>query len=200
MRHERRAITVGGKDDTAACGQDQRTIHPRRRRNGDGAAKQIQRQVEFRGRGGGGLPGFGFFPGRGDGLLFRHLLGLRGAGVIQLEQACQQLAASVWVDGVARAVVFGEEFDGVEIVAEREGRAKIRRGVPAVGGEDRLIQFAVQVAQAQEAGEAFVAGDGGAVAPRLGDEFGREVGVVEQVIEVGEAEPRSRIKARRCSW
>ena len=90
----------------------------------------------------------------------------------------------------ADAVVFGEEVHGVEIVAEREGWAEIGTTVPAVGGEDGLVQFAVEFAQALEAGETFLAGDGGALSTGFGDEFGRERRVVEQVVEVGEAEPR----------
>ena len=41
-----------------------------------------------------------------------------------------------------------------------------------------------------DAGKAFVARDGGALAEGFGDEFGRERRFVEQVVKVGKAHPK----------
>ena len=64
--------------------------------------------------------------------------------VIERQQAAQDFFAGGGADRVADAVVFGQGFDFVEVVAEVEV-------LPAVGVADGFVEFAVEAAQFEEA-------------------------------------------------
>ena len=106
---------------------------------------------------------------------------LGGALVVEGQQALEDLFAGDGADGVADAVVFCQGFHLVEVVA------KVEVG-PVVGVADGVVQLAVQVAQFEDG---LVAGFGlfrGFFAD-LGDVFGAEVAAMEEIVDVGEAEP-----------
>ena len=111
-----------------------------------------------------------------------------GALMILGQQALEDFFAGGGADGVADAVVFGEGFDFEEVVAEVEVG-------PAVGVADGEVEFAVQAAQFEDA---LVAGFGfrQRLLADLGDFGGGEVAGVEEVVDVGEAEPEARASGR----
>ena len=84
----------------------------------------------------------------------------------------------------------------MEVMAEIEGVAfdKLRQR-PAIGGEDGLIEGAVAGAQFQEA---LVAGGGDDIwlLAGFGDEGGSEGRVVEEIVEIGEAQPELLLRSR----
>lgn len=130
--------------------------------------------------------------------------------MVEFEEAGEEVFAGGGGDGVAGAVVFGEGFDFVEVVAEGDGGAVGAGLVPAVGGEDGLVEFAVEGAELVDGGEglflregagggAVLGGDGFGGLPvggffALGEELGEAVGggrVVEEVVDVRQPEPEA---------
>lgn len=128
--------------------------------------------------------------------------------MVEFEEAGQEVFAGGGGDGVAGAVVFGEGFDFLEIVGERDGGAVGAGLVPAVGGQDGLIEGVVEGAEAEDAVAGLFGREGsggGAVllrhfrspsavrAPLLEQGFETliEVRGVEEVVDVGEAEPEA---------
>ena len=73
--------------------------------------------------------------------------------VIQLKQPLENFTTSVWVDGLADVVVFGEVFDFIEVVAKTDV-------LPAVGFENEVVHLDVEVTEFQDTGNGFVEGDG----------------------------------------
>jgi len=135
---------------------------------------------------------------------------LGGAGVVQFEEAGEEFLSGLGGDGVAGAVVFGEGFDLLEVVGEVDGGTVGALFVPGVGGEDGLVELAVEVAEVVDGVAGLGLGEaagGGAVFGRdvcgglaiagLGAlleelvEAGVEIGGVEEVVNVGEAEPEA---------
>lgn len=135
---------------------------------------------------------------------------LGGAGVVEFEEAGEEVFAGLGCDGVAGAVVFGEGFDLLEVVGEVDGGAVGAVLMPGVGGEDGLVELAVEVAEMVDGVAGLGLGEaagGGAVFGRdvfgavpiagLGAlleelvEAGVEIGGVEEVVNVGEAEPEA---------
>jgi len=120
----------------------------------------------------------------------------------------EEVFAGLGGDGVAGAVVFGEGFDLLEVVGEVDGGAVGARLVPSVGGEDGLIEGAVEGAEFEDGGVGLFGGEaagegavfgGDFVAPvgglgalgMEGGEAGFEIRGVEEVVDVGEAEPEA---------
>ena len=93
------------------------------------------------------------------------------AFVVELQETGEEFFAGGGGDGVAGAVVVGEGFDLVEVVAEVDGGAVGAGLAPAVGGEDGLIEIAVEVAEVEDgvAGLVRSKGAGG------GAVFGRDL-------------------------
>jgi hypothetical protein len=167
-----------------------------------------------------GLGGFGGFHRVFGGFLCRSL-------VIEFEEAGEEVFAGLGGDGVAGAVVlgggfymlvlvvvFGEGFDLLEVVGEVDGGAVGTLFVPGVGGQDGLVELAVEVAEVVDGVAGLGLGEaagGGAVFGRdffgavpiagLGAllvelvEAGVEIGGVEEVVNVGEAEPEAEHEA-----
>lgn len=101
--------------------------------------------------------------------------------VVEVEEAGEEFFAGGGGDGVAGAVVFGEGFDFVEVVAEGEVG-------PAVGVADGVVELDVEVAELPDALES-VGGFGGIAFGNFGDLLRCETGGVEEVVGVGEADP-----------
>ena len=130
--------------------------------------------------------------------------------MVEGEEAGEEVFAGLGGDGVAGAVVFGEGFDLLEVVGEVDGGAVGAGLVPGVGGEDGLVELAVEVAEVVDGVAGLGLGEaagGGAVFGRdvfgavpiagLGAlleelvEAGVEIGGVEEVVNVGDAEPEA---------
>jgi hypothetical protein len=130
--------------------------------------------------------------------------------VVEFEEAGEEVFAGLGCDGVAGAVVLGEGFDLLEVVGEVDGGAVGAVLMPGVGGEDGLVELAVEVAEMVDGVAGLGLGEaagGGAVFGRdvfgavpiagLGAlleelvEAGVEIGGVEEVVNVGEAEPEA---------
>jgi hypothetical protein len=102
--------------------------------------------------------------------------------MVQGEEAFEEFLAGGGGNSVADAVVFGEGLDLNEVVAEVEIG-------PAVGGEDGFVQFAMELAEFEDAlisGFIF-----GRFAADLGDDGRGEVSVVEEIVDVGQAKPEA---------
>lgn len=80
--------------------------------------------------------------------------------VVQLKQAFEDFAAGFGVDGEARAVVFGEVVNFVEVVAEVEV-------CPAVGLEDGVVHPGMEATEFLDASDGFVEGDGSRCAGKV---------------------------------
>lgn len=104
-------------------------------------------------------------------------------------------------DGVAGAVVFGEGFDFLEIVGQGEV-------LPAVGGEDGLVEGDMEGAEGLDAGAGFFGGEASGEGAVLGGDFVEpvaglgalgmeggeaafEVAGVEEVVDVRQTEPEA---------
>ena len=104
-----------------------------------------------------------------------------GAGVVLGEQALEHLAADGRADGVSDAVVLGESLDLVKVMLQIVVR-------PAVGIANRDVERDVQPTQFEQGLEAR--GGGMRVLLRdLGDHLRRQVAGVEEIVDLGQAEP-----------
>jgi len=121
--------------------------------------------------------------------------------VVEGEEAGEEGFAGGGGDGVAGAVVFGEGFDFLEIVGQGEV-------LPAVGGEDGLVEGDMEGAEGLDAGAGFFGGEASGEGAVLGGDFaapvaglgalgmeggeaGFEVVCVEEVVDVRQTEPEA---------
>jgi hypothetical protein len=70
------------------------------------------------------------------------------AFVVEEEEAFEEFAAGVGVDGVAGSIVFGEVVDLVEVMSEIDGGAVVGGHMPAVGCKNGVVHVAVQFSEA----------------------------------------------------
>ena len=102
--------------------------------------------------------------------------------MVEGQQALEDLFAGEGADGVADAVVFCQGFHLVEVMD------KVEVG-PVVGVADGIVQLTVQVAQFEDALKTDFGLFRGFFTD-LGNVLGGEVAAMEEVVDVGEAEPK----------
>ena len=102
--------------------------------------------------------------------------------MVEGEEALEDLLAGSGADGVADTVVFGKGLDFLEVVTEDEV-------LPAVGVADGGVESNMQAAEFENAAVTAFGFVSGLLAD-LDDQGGREVACMEEVVDVGEAEPK----------